>query len=613
MKKVLFLSVLLFFSAAAYSQPFLRLSSLFGDGMVLQAEDMVTVWGWADPNTEVTVETSWGEKTIVKSDYSSLWKARVRTPSSSFNPESVTVRTKRGASRIIHDILIGQVWLCTGQSNMNWSAANGIKDAAEAVRTPDPSVRLFSVPKKASVHPQDDIDGIWAPCDSANAWWFSAVGYFFGRELAARIGQPVGLINASWGGTPVEVWIPRESVSNDSSMMSSWETLNYSKRPGWDVGAAYNGMIAPLENFACAGAIWYQGESNRKNAALYAKEFSLMITQWRKSFGRDLPFYFVQIAPRDTHGADDMGALVREQQEFVAKTVRKTGMVNIADQVEDLTDIHPKYKKVVGERLAAYAISEVYGQNIGKYKSPSYASMEVKKNLVTISFDNAEGGLVCNGDIRGLEIGDGSAFYPAQGMIQGDKMVVWSKQVRKPVAVRYCFGLTVGNVFDSAGNPLLPFRSDNPLYSKKDTAPVLQASPENRIIVSSTTSEVRVLNEGCCYFTNRTYPVTVLPKSLSGKKFVSHEGISKEGHHLTIMAPQGGTVTILARNNKYNAAILAGWAPDPTTSVTYTTKDPSKPGIVVAWTKTFKKGETVTLEGNDFAGYTVVAPEIELK
>ena len=614
-KKLLLVLAACLLWLTAQAQPFLKLPSILGDGMVLQADDMVTFWGWTDPNTEVTVETSWGEKAVVKSDFSTLWKARVRTPAASFDPQSVTISTKRRASVTVKDILIGQVWLCTGQSNMNWSAANGILDAREVIAQADPAVRLFTVPKKASPYPVDDVDGHWSQCDSTSAWWFSAVGYFFGRKLAAELGQPVGLVNASWGGTPVELWTRKEAMAPNADMMASWKRLGYSQRGGWDVGAGFNGMIAPITDMAVAGAIWYQGEANRNNADLYAREFSLMIKDWRGAFGREFPFYFVQIAPREYNGDDQMGALVREQQEYVARTVARIGMVNISDTVDDLKNIHPKYKRPVGERLAAMALAEVYGRNVGKYKSPSFASMEIKKNRVVVSFKDTEGGLVCaDGAIRGLEIGDGGSFQPAQGMIQGDKLVVWSNSVKKPVAVRYCFGLEPGNVKDTAGNPVLPFRSDNPLLGTKAVpVPSSEKVPsKGAVLVSCKGGEIRTLKENTTFFTNRPYPIVNVPRELEGMMFVASEGGNDEVT-VNISAPEGGKIFILARKNSRTIPSLTGWTPDESKIVKYTTKDPSKPGLMIVWTRNFSKGETVTVSGADFAGFTVVAPKIELK
>lgn len=599
---------------AAQAQPFLELPSVIGDGMVLQADDMATIWGWCDPNTEVTIQTSWGEKAIVKSDYSSLWKARVQTPKGSFEPQSITVTTRRKVSRTIKDVLIGQVWLCTGQSNMNWSSANGIKDADGVLS--NPSVRLFTVPKKASASPLDDVKGHWSACEGEESKYFSAVGLIFGAKLAAELGEPVGLVNASWGGTPIEVWGNRNTFLHDAEVAASWKKSRYASRIGWNLGTAFNGMIAPISRMSVAGAIWYQGESNRSNAELYAREFSMMIADWRSAFGRELPFCFVQIAPKEYNGGDEQGALVREQQEQVARTVSRTWMVNISDTVDDLKDIHPKYKQKVGERLAACALAEVYGRQTQKHKSPSYASMDIKKNRIMVSFNDAEGGLVCNGDaIEGLEIGDGSSFYPAQGMIQGDKMVVWSNQVRKPVAVRYCFGLWKGNVSDKAGNPLLPFRSDNPfntVHVAKENA-TSEKPASGAVQVSCAASEVRTLASEAKFFTNRPYPLADVPKSLEGLKFAAHEGISQQPHVVRITSPKGGEVRILARNNKRTAEALKGWTVDPSLTMKYTTRDPQKPGILNVWTRSFKKGESVTIELTDFPGVTVIAPEIELR
>ena len=617
-KKLIILAAALQFALSAAAQPFLNLPSLFSDGMVLQADDMVTIWGWCDPNTPVTVETSWGEKAITKSDFSTLWKVRLKTPKASFDPASFTVSTKRHPGVTVKDILFGQVWLCTGQSNMNWSAAHGIKDVEMVAE--NKAIRLFTVPKKASQNPQDDVCGKWSACEGDASKWFSAVGLFFGTRLAAELNQPIGLINASWGGTPVELWTPKEKMETNLAMVQGWKSLPYGTRQGWDIGSAYNAMIAPIANFAAAGAIWYQGESNRRNASLYAEEFSLMIAAWREAFGRELPFYFVQIAPKDYNGADDQGALVREQQDMVARSVAKTGMVNISDAVDDIKNIHPKDKRPVGERLAAYALAEVYGKEIGKYKSPRYASMEVKKNRAIISFEEAEGGLECRDSaIAGLEIGDGTAFYPAQGMIQGDKMVVWSNQVKSPVAVRYCFGLTIGNVFDKAGNPLLPFRTDASAAPKAvSESPAKSAAAAGAVSASAVTvscpgAEIRTLQDGTVFFLNRKYVATQVPKGLSGLKIASHEAGSNPPQTIEISVSEACTVKILARNNSRTTGALADWNPHPEMKVVYPTNDPAKPGEVILWTRLFAAGEKLSLSVADFAGITVIANEIVLK
>ena len=300
-------------------------------------------------------------------------------------------------------------------------------------------------------------------CNSKSALYFSAVGYFFGKRLADELRQPVGLINSSWGGTPVEVWTPANVMDKNPQMVASWKEQPKSRF--WQIGSLYNAMIHPLRHTTFAGAIWYQGESNKTNAALYGDEFSMMIEAWRKVFRRTLPFYFVQIAPHARTEGGTAGAVVREQQARVAATVPLTGMAVISDLVDDVTNIHPRYKQGVGDRLAGFALAEVYGKSGRKYKSPTFRQAEFRKSQVYVSFDNAEGGIVCkDGAIRGLEVCDASMkFVPAQGIIddKSNRLVVWSKQVARPTAVRYCFSDgAIGNLFDTAGLPVAPFRSD---------------------------------------------------------------------------------------------------------------------------------------------------------
>ena len=463
MKKLLLAGAICLLTAAtALAQPILRLPSAIGDHLVLQADTTVRLHGWADPNTTVTVAPSWGGEVTAKAGFDTAWAVELRTPAASAEPHSITFRTKK-AEKTIDDVLIGQVWLCSGQSNMNWSAEHGIVDMQEELTRPmNPQIRLFTVTKNSSVYPQDDCEGCWQVCDAESARWFSAVGYFFGKRLASELGQPVGLVNASWGGTPVEIWTPAEAMAGNAEMVAAWEKYPRS-RQGWRIGSAYNAMIAPLLKTAFAGVIWYQGEANKRNAELYGAEFRMMIESWRRAFGGQLPFYFVQIAPYARTEGGIAGALVREQQARVAAAVPGTGMAVVADLVDDVTNIHPRYKKGVGDRLANWALGEVYGRTVSKYKHASFRSAEFKRSAVIVTFDNAEGGLVCRGKrIAGLEVCDASMeFVPAEGRIDGDKLVVRSKRVARPTAVRYCFsdGAT-GNLFDAAGLPVAPFRSD---------------------------------------------------------------------------------------------------------------------------------------------------------
>lgn len=475
MKRLLTILVVLLSTAViSAAQPFLRLPSIIGDHMVLQESSEVKIFGWCDPNVNVTVQTSWGETTKIKSAYDSEWSVTLHTPAATAEPATITITTGKKVTKTIEDILIGQVWLCSGQSNMNWSAANGIVDMKEELTDDMPQqIRLFTVPKCANSYKQMDVEGKWVVCNKEDANWFSAVGYFFGKKLYDGLSQPVGLVNSSWGGTPVELWTPEEDMSKREEMVVSWQNLAYSKRSGWNIGTAYNAMIWPLRNFKFAGVIWYQGEANRNNADLYADEFTMMIHSWRKTFAdENLPFYFVQIAPHARKTFSRSTSYVREAQEKVWKTVPNTGMICISDQVDDVTNIHPLYKRFVGGRLADMALAQTYGMTGFKYNCPTYKDVEYKKGKAIITFNDAEGGLVCKGDaIVGLEIaGEDMNFVPAIGKLDEKKatLTVWSKDVRVPVAVRYCFSEgAIGNIFDVAGLPLAPFRTDSVPFEKQ--------------------------------------------------------------------------------------------------------------------------------------------------
>ena len=273
---------------SAAAQPFLRLPAIIGDHMVLQEKNTVRLHGWADPNATLTVTPSWGEAVTVKVGYDTAWSVELTTPAASAEPRSITFATNKKAVRKVDDILIGQVWLCSGQSNMNWSAANGIVDMKKELESPmNPRIRLFTVTKNSTPYPQDDCEGRWQVCTPKSTLYFSAVGYFFGKRLADELQQPVGLVNSSWGGTPVEVWTPANVMGKNAQMVASWKEQPKSKL--WQIGSLYNAMIHPLRHTTFAGAIWYQGESNKTNAALYGDEFTMMIESWRKVFGRTLP------------------------------------------------------------------------------------------------------------------------------------------------------------------------------------------------------------------------------------------------------------------------------------------------------------------------------------
>jgi sialate O-acetylesterase len=292
---------------------------------------------------------------------------------------------------------------------------------------------------------------------------FSAAGYFFGKKLQEELNTGVGLINSSWGGTPAEVWTPKEFVENDAALVAS---AKREPAPGWPVypGLTYNAMIYPIENFNIAGAIWYQGESNTGAYASYQKLFTGMIGEWRKAWKKEFPFYFVQIAPYAGYGNKNISPLLREVQ-TKSLVYPKTGMVVIHDLVDNINDIHPKMKKEVGYRLANVALADTYGKQGIAYKSPSYKSMNIEKDKIRIYFDNAEGGLISKGGepTEFYIAGEDKNFVSATAKISGNTVIINSKEVKNPVAVRFGFSNSaMPNLFSKTSNlPVNLFRTDD--------------------------------------------------------------------------------------------------------------------------------------------------------
>ena len=454
--------LLVFFLALSIlSNATIRLPAIFSNNMVLQQRSWVKIWGWGSPGEKVKVSTSWD--TVVDStavDGNARFEVNIKTPVAG-GPYSVVIK---GSNTIeFQNVLVGEVWICSGQSNMefsyNWGAPAMKADVAKAA---DPAIRFFTVPKTTSLYPQDDVQGEWKMCDTNTVKSFSAVAYYFGKKLNADLNVPIGLINVSWGGTPAEAWTPSDIVKRDSTLVIASRKLKSS--PWWPVtpGYTYNGMIAPLTNFSIAGAIWYQGESNVGTASTYAKLFTSMIESWRTKWNKDFPFYFVQIAPF-TYGNRNEGALLREAQ-TKASALHNTGMVVITDLVDDTTDIHPKNKKDVGLRLAKMALVKTYRTPVRGALGPMYYDMRVVDNQVVVSIENSGTGLMQDGKSAiGFEVaGEDQHFYPAQARISGTTIIISSKDVPHPVAARYAFSNTaVGNIFLREGLPLGPFRTDD--------------------------------------------------------------------------------------------------------------------------------------------------------
>ena len=459
MKMLPLLALLVFGMTNAHAN--VRLPSVLSSNMVLQQRSQSYLWGWCEPGEKIRIVASWNDKVdSVQGTRDGRWKLSLPTPGAG-GPYTITIK---GWNTItLENVLIGEVWVCSGQSNMEMCETWGLPDVkAELPSCNNPDIRFFRIPRTTSTHPQDDCPGKWTACDSNELKYFSAVGYFFGKRLNKELNVPIGLIEASWGGTPAEVWTPEGMITGDLSLRASAERLK--PADGWPYlpGYCFNGMIAPITPFSIAGAIWYQGEGNTANGDSYAKTFATMIAAWRSAWNLPLPFYYVQIAPF-TYGVKNEGTVVREQQE---KTMRleNTGMVVVSDLVDDTTDIHPKNKHDVGYRLANWALAETYHHTGVIYKSPAYQSMEIKGDKITISVGNVPNGMVIKGsEPRELVVaGEDRVFYPAKAKLEGNKLIVSAAEVKKPVAVRYQFSNAgIGNISGREGLPLVPFRTDD--------------------------------------------------------------------------------------------------------------------------------------------------------
>ena len=444
----------------------IRLPAVFTDNMVLQRNSDAAVWGWSgEPDATVRLVGSWnsGDTVTVKSNNYAFWSASIRTPEAG-GPYTLTIWDNE--KTVLSNVMSGEVWICSGQSNMEWSVNHGIKDGErEAAEADYNGIRILHVPKTGSETPQENCIAAWAVCSPEIMRKTSAAAYFFGRRLHRELHVPVGLIVSAWGGTPAEVWVPEEKIEQMPALSEASKIRE--DYPWWpkNPGACYNAMIHPLMPYSIAGAIWYQGESNAnaRQAPTYDLLMRTLITEWRAGFRNEFPFYYVQIAPFEYGDPQDKAYLVREQQTKTLELPR-TGMAVIWDLTDDVKNIHPLNKQDVGKRLADRALSEVYGIPDIVYQSPMYQSMEVKGNTIRIFFSHVSTGLKCSGKkITQFTIaGEDRRFVPAEVKIDGKSVIVSAKEIKKPVAVRFLFdNASVGNLFSNEGLPVAPFRTDH--------------------------------------------------------------------------------------------------------------------------------------------------------
>lgn len=462
MKTCVLITFLLLLKIIAYGQT--KVPSFFGDNMVLQQEKKVPVWGTDVPGQRVSVRTSWGEKVQTLTSAEGKWQVYLQTPSSGGEYDLVI----KGSTKLsIQNITIGEVWICSGQSNMEMPV-KGYKNqpiigAQEAIfNSGNNHIRYFHVKRSASLKPLRNVEGQWLMADTNTTGDISAVAYFFGQKLNAILDVPIGLIISSWGASSVEAWMNKEVLQEFGNVVIPSEVSE--NWPQQTPTALYNGMIHPIEGFSIRGVIWYQGESNRSRAKEYKALFPAMINAWRESWNNNkLPFYFAQIAPFSYRGNVN-SAYIRESQLHTMMTVPQTGMAVTLD-IGDSLCIHPPRKKEVGERLAYWALANNYGMKNISFSAPLYKSMTVIEDKIKLCFDNVGLGFTSYGkELTTFTIaGDDRVFHPAKARIMNDQtVVVWSEEVKYPRAVRYAFKNWVsGELFNTMGLPVSSFRTDD--------------------------------------------------------------------------------------------------------------------------------------------------------
>jgi sialate O-acetylesterase len=477
--------------ASASANAELMLPNVFGDHMVLQRDMPLKFWGWTKPGQEVTVSIGGHSQTGTAGDDGRFDITLPALPAG--GPHSLTIAADE--TRTIEDVLVGEVWICSGQSNMQWSVKASNDPDLEKLAANHPRLRMINFPQTGSQEPILTHDRAWQVCGPETVGDFSAVGYFFGRQLLQSLDIPIGMINNAWGGSACEAWIPRDVLAANSryqSLLDGWSVrekqfaelstkadlsedekkqlnnlrgqMNGNHRPG----NIYHGVLKSHLGYTIRGAIWYQGESNAGRAYQYRELFPLMISTWREEWGQgDFPFYWVQLADfkaEATAPGESDWAELREAQTMTMAKLPRTGQAVIID-IGEGKDIHPKNKHDVGRRLARWALANEYGFDI-PFRSPEYSRMEPGSSSIIVSFDHVAGGwrpFDVAQPIGFTIAGEDRKFVNATAKILDDgRIEVSSPEVPAPVAVRYAWADNpVCNMFSAAGLPLTPFRTDD--------------------------------------------------------------------------------------------------------------------------------------------------------
>jgi len=504
---ILSLGVVLVFAAPGFAD--VKLPSVISDNMVIQQGMKVPIRGWAEPGERISIGADWQSLGwYATADKNGKWMVKIDPPKKAGGPYEMTISGKNKIT--IKNVLAGEVWIASGQSNMEMSVGRfrgfktGVNNYKQEIASANyPNIRLFTVEKNVADTPQKDCRGRWSVCTPKTIAGFSATAYFFGRQLHNHLNVPVGLIQTCWGGTPAEAWTSHDVLAADPEFrpitdrfkqawsnhlrsmedytrkLTDWLSMaKQASRMGKHIpdephkprsprgskspSSLYNAMIAPLIPYGIRGAIWYQGESNVSRAYQYRKLFPAMIKNWRRDWGQgNFPFYYVQIAPF-RYREQFAGAELREAQ-FMTLSVPNTGMAVTMD-IGNVNNIHPTNKQDVGKRLALWALAKTYGDKGIVYSGPIYKSMKVEGDKIRLFFDCVGGGLIAEGgELTHFTIaGKDKKFFTAKAVIDSNTIVVSNDKVKRPVAVRFAWSNTaVPNLFNKEGLPASSFRTDN--------------------------------------------------------------------------------------------------------------------------------------------------------
>jgi len=475
-------TVLLFLTLSNYvpTSANVTLPAVLGSNMVLQQNQKVKIWGWADTDERINLYPSWlPDKLSTVAGTDGKWLVELNTLEAG-GPHSLKIEGQNVV--LLENIMFGEVWICSGQSNMvfsikmlgGWDRDYFIPDRNDFLSNDYSAIRLFNMEMDTSSVPLDECMGLWEVPDLENAGNFSAVAWFFARELYRKIKVPIGLIASDWRGTGAEAWINPEAIKrnpdlafyNNREFRFPWHEREI-RIPDGTPGILYNSMIHPLLNYRIRGVIWYQGEKNCADARHYHRLFPAMIQSWREDFRQgDFPFYYVQIAPYKLK----LATLIREAQLMTLCYSRNTGMAVTMD-IGNPDNVHPKNKQDVGKRLAMIALAKTYGYSEQVYSGPVLNRMEIADlpgnpsvNGARLYFDHAQGGLLIKEDEGNNFViaGPDRNFLPAKLKVEGESILLWNDQITEPIAVRYAFrNIARGNLFNKEGLPASSFRTDD--------------------------------------------------------------------------------------------------------------------------------------------------------